>query len=39
MSKEPDNIVLTLLREIRAKQDEHSSKFEAVGTRLQQSGK
>jgi hypothetical protein len=41
MAREPDNIVLTMLREIRAKQDEHSGvlrehtqKFEHLERRL-----
>jgi hypothetical protein len=32
---EPDNIVHVLLREIRAKQDEHSARFDAVEARVQ----
>ena len=34
MSDEPDNIVLRHLRDIRAKQDEHSGQFERLGARL-----
>ena len=34
MSEEPDNIVLPHLRDIRAKQDEHSGQFERLGARL-----
>ncbi len=34
MPKEPENIVHVLLRDIRAKQDEHFTKLEAVETRV-----
>jgi hypothetical protein len=34
MAEEPDNMVLVILRDIRAKQDEHSAKLEAVETRV-----
>ncbi len=34
MAKEPDNIVHVLLREIRAKQDEHTARFDSVESRL-----
>jgi hypothetical protein len=34
MSEEPENMIHVLLRDIRAKQDEHSAKFEAVETRV-----
>ncbi len=30
MAEEPDNLVLQLLRAIRAKQDEHSARFEEI---------
>ena len=35
MGKEPDNLVLTMLRDIRAKQDEHSESLEAHGRSLE----
>jgi hypothetical protein len=35
MSEEPDNLVLKLLREMRAKLDEVFTKLEAVETRVQ----
>jgi hypothetical protein len=34
MAKEPDNVVLMLLREIRAVQDEHSGRLERMEKRL-----
>jgi hypothetical protein len=34
MADEPDNLVLVMLREIRAKQDEHSAHFEQIEARL-----
>jgi TolA-binding protein len=34
MPKEPDNMVLVLLREIRAKQDEHSTRFDDLEARI-----
>ncbi len=34
MADEPDNIVLVMLRDIRAKQNEHSTHFEQIETRL-----
>lgn len=34
MADEPDNMILRLLREIRAKQDEHSSALLQQGERL-----
>jgi hypothetical protein len=34
MAKEPENIVHVLLRDIRAKQDEHFTKLEAVETQV-----
>ncbi|MBP0615041.1 hypothetical protein [Jiella mangrovi] len=34
MADEPDNLVLQLLREIRATLDEHSEEFKSVGRRL-----
>ncbi len=34
MAKDPDNIVLMLLREIRATQDDHSKQFERLERRL-----
>lgn len=36
MAQEPDNMVLVILREIRAKQDEHSDRLGRVEARLQQ---
>ena len=35
IADEPDNITLVMLREIRAKQDEHSQHFERVEGRLE----
>ncbi len=35
MADEPDNIILVMLREIRAKQDEHSQRFDRVEGRLE----
>jgi len=35
MADEPDNITLVMLREIRAKQDEHSLRFDRVDGRLE----
>jgi hypothetical protein len=34
MPDEPQNIVLVMLRDIRAKQDEHSAHFEQIEARL-----
>jgi hypothetical protein len=34
MADEPDNLVLVMLRDIRAKQNEHSTNFERIETRL-----
>jgi predicted ribosome quality control (RQC) complex YloA/Tae2 family protein len=34
MAKEPDNLILVLLREIRVKQDEQSVKLDAMDVRL-----
>ncbi|MGO9743072.1 MAG: hypothetical protein ACLPN5_16480 [Roseiarcus sp.] len=34
MSEEPDNLVLNLLRDIRAKQDEHSERLNGVDARV-----
>jgi hypothetical protein len=34
MADEPDNLVLVMLRDIRAKQDEHSIHFEQIESRL-----
>ncbi len=34
MAKDPDNLVLVMLREIPAKQDEHSGRFAAIETEL-----
>jgi tetrahydromethanopterin S-methyltransferase subunit G len=34
MADEPQNMVLVMLRDIRAKQDEHSTHFEQIETRL-----
>ena len=34
MAKEPDNMVLALLREIRSKQDEQTAKLDALGGRV-----
>ena len=34
MSKEPENLTHILLRDIRAKQDEHTARFDAVESRL-----
>jgi len=34
MTDEPENLVLLMLREIRAKQDEHSSRLDHIDTRL-----
>ena len=34
MADEPENIVLVMLRDIRAKQDEHSAHFEQIEARL-----
>jgi len=34
MAKEPDNIVLALLREIRSKQDEQTGKLDALEVRV-----
>jgi hypothetical protein len=34
MADEPQNIVLVMLRDIRAKQDEHSAHFEQIEARL-----
>ncbi len=34
MAKEPENMVHVLLRDIRAKQDEHFTKLDAVETRV-----
>jgi hypothetical protein len=31
---EPNNIVLVMLREIRAKQDEHSGRFDGIEDRI-----
>ncbi len=35
MADEPDNITLVMLREIRAKQDEHTQRFDSVEGRLE----
>jgi hypothetical protein len=35
MAGDPNNVVLVMLREIRAQQDEHSDRFERVEGRLQ----
>jgi len=34
MAKDPENLVLVMLREIRAKQDEHSERFAGIETEL-----
>jgi hypothetical protein len=34
MTDEPENLVLLMLREIRSKQDEHSSRLDHIDTRL-----
>ena len=34
MAMEPENLVLAMLREIRAKQDEHSARFVDIENRL-----
>ena len=34
MADEPENLILVMLRDIRAKQDEHSAHFEQVEARL-----
>ena len=34
MANEPDNLTHILLRDIRAKQDEHTARFDAVESRL-----
>jgi hypothetical protein len=34
MSREPENLVLTLLREVGANQDAHSQRFESIDNRL-----
>jgi hypothetical protein len=34
MAREPENMVLAVLREIREKQDEHSDRFERLETRM-----
>ena len=34
MAREPENMVLAVLREIREKQDEHSDRFERIETRV-----
>jgi len=34
MAKEPDNIVLKLLREIREKQDDHDKRFSKIDKKL-----
>ena len=34
MAQEPDNLVLVILREIRAKLDEHSRRFDSVDQRF-----
>jgi hypothetical protein len=34
MADEPGNLVLVMLRDIRAKQDEHSTYFESIEKRL-----
>ena len=34
MAREPENMVLAVLREIREKQDEHSDRFERIETRI-----
>ena len=34
MAKEPESIVLSVLREIREKQDEHSDRFERLENRM-----
>ena len=34
MAREPENIIHVLLRDIRAKQDEHSAKLETVEARV-----
>lgn len=34
MPKEPDNVVLKLLREIRGKQDEHDKRFAKIEKKL-----
>jgi ABC-type Fe3+-citrate transport system substrate-binding protein len=34
MTKEPENLTHVMLREIRAKQDEHSTRLERIETRL-----
>ena len=39
MADEPDNLVLVMLRDIRAKQDEHSIHFEQIESRLTDVGK
>ena len=35
MAEDPENLMLVMLREIRAKQDEHTDRLERVETRLQ----
>ena len=39
MADEPDNLVLVMLRDIRAKQDEHSIHFEQIESRPTDVGK
>jgi hypothetical protein len=34
MAREPENVVLVMLREIRSKQDEHSERFDRIDTDL-----
>ncbi len=34
MAREPENMVLVVLREIREKQDEHSDRFDRLETRM-----
>ena len=34
MAEEPGNLILVMLRDIRAKQDEHSTHFEQIESRL-----
>lgn len=36
MAEEPDNLVLQMLRAIRAKQDEHTARFEEMETVLKE---
>jgi hypothetical protein len=38
MAEEPDNLVLQFLRDIRARQDQHSARFDEIETVLKEVG-